>query len=150
MADAFPAVPGAARRTATILAPAPAPAAVAAKAPRLVVEELSPRVNGGDFPVRRVVGEVVTVEATVFTDGHEQLATELLWRPLDEGEWRRVRMEQLPTDRWRATFAPDRLGRYEFAVEGWLDVYGGFRRDFRKKLDAGVAQDVDLDRKSVV
>lgn len=144
MADASPAVPGAARRTATILAPEPAPAAVAAQAPRLVVEELSPRVDGGDFPVRRVVGETVVVEATVFTDGHEQLAAELLWRPLDEGEWRRVRMEQLPTDRWRAAFAPDRLGRYEFAVEGWLNVYGGFRRDFRKKLDAGVAQDVDL------
>ena len=125
------------------LAPAPPPAAVSAQAPRLVVDELTPRVDGGDYPVRRVVGETVTVEATVFADGHEQLAVDLLWRAVDEAEWRRVRMVALPTDRWTAAFTPDRLGRHEFAVEGWLDLWGGFRRDFRKKLDAGVAQPVD-------
>ena len=36
------------------------------------------------------------------------------------------------------------MGRYEFRIEGWLDRFGGFRRDFRKKLDAGVAQTVDF------
>ena len=123
--------------------PPPATAEQAAATPRLVVESLSPSVEGGDYPVRRVVGEEITVEATVFTDGHEQLAVELLWRPCDEAEWRRVPMTALPTDVWTASFTPDRLGRHEYAVEGWLDVFGGFRRDFRKKLDAGVAQDVD-------
>lgn len=123
--------------------PPPATAEQAAATPRLVVESLSPSVEGGDYPVRRVVGEEITVEATVFTDGHEQLAVELLWRPCDETEWRRVPMTALPTDVWTASFTPDRLGRHEYAVEGWLDVFGGFRRDFRKKLDAGVAQDVD-------
>jgi starch synthase (maltosyl-transferring) len=112
-------------------------------APRLVVEELSPRVDGGDYPVRRLVGETVTIEATVFTDGHEQLGVDLLWRAVDEPEWRRVRMAALPTDRWQAEIVLERLGRHEYAVEGWLDIYGGFRRDFRKKLDAGVAQPVD-------
>ena len=123
--------------------PPPTTAEQAAATPRLVVESLSPSVEGGDYPVRRVVGEEITVEATVFTDGHEQLAVELLWRPCDEAEWRRVPMTALPTDVWTASFTPDRLGRHEYAVEGWLDVFGGFRRDFRKKLDAGVAQDVD-------
>jgi starch synthase (maltosyl-transferring) len=52
-------------------------------------------------------------------------------------------MEQLPNDRWRAILPLDRLGRHEFLIEGWLDVYGGYRRDFKKKLDAGVAQGVD-------
>lgn len=126
-----------------VRAPAPWSAAEAARTPRLVVEDLSPRVDGGDYPVRRVVGETVTVEATVFTDGHEQLAVELLWRAVDEPEWHRVRMAALPTDRWTAQITPDRLGRHEFVVEGWLDLWGGFRRDFRKKLDAGVAQPVD-------
>ena len=118
-------------------------AATAATMPRLVVEELTPSVAGGEFPVKRIVGETVQVEATVFADGHEQLATELLWRAGDEGEWRRARMEQLPNDRWTASFPLRRMGRHEFAVEGWLDRFGGFRRDFRKKLDAEVAQPVD-------
>ena len=123
--------------------PPPATAEQAAASPRLVVEALSPSVEGGDYPVRRVVGEEVTVEATVFTDGHEQLAVELLWRPCDATEWQRVPMTALPTDVWTARFTPTRLGRHEYAVEGWLDVFGGFRRDYRKKLEAGVAQQVD-------
>ena len=45
--------------------------------------------------------------------------------------------------RFRFEYALERLGRYEYVVEGWLDRFGGFRRDFRKKLDAGVAQPVE-------
>lgn len=123
-------------------APDPIPARQAGAADRLVVENLRPGVAGG-FPVKRVVGEHVEVEATVFADGHEQLAVELLWRPADAAGWTAVRMEQLPNDLWRASFPLDRLGRHEFRVKAWLDRFGGFRRDFRKKLEAGVAQPVD-------
>jgi starch synthase (maltosyl-transferring) len=131
------------RRTQAVRAPALVEAGEAAGEPRLVVEQITPGVDDGLFPVKRVVGEPVTVTAAVFADGHEQLAAELLWRPVDEREWRRVAMESLPNDGWRASFTPERLGRHEFAVEGWLDRFGGFRRDFGKKLDAGVAQPVD-------
>ncbi|MFB0610729.1 alpha-1,4-glucan--maltose-1-phosphate maltosyltransferase [Aurantiacibacter poecillastricola] len=111
--------------------------------PRLVLEDLSPAIEGGEFPVKRVVGDEVAVEATLFGDGHEQLAAELQWRAIDERKWERTSMEELANDRWAASFSLERLGRYEYVVEGWLDRFGGFRRDFRKKLDAGVAQDVD-------
>ncbi|WP_126173538.1 alpha-1,4-glucan--maltose-1-phosphate maltosyltransferase [Altericroceibacterium xinjiangense] len=111
--------------------------------PRLVIEDISPSVEGGDFPIKRVVGETVTVEATVFADGHEQLAAELRWRPVNEDQWSSARMTQLPNDRWRAEFPVERMGRHEFVVEGWLDRFGGFQRDFAKKWDAKVAQDVD-------
>ncbi|NVD44752.1 alpha-1,4-glucan--maltose-1-phosphate maltosyltransferase [Qipengyuania atrilutea] len=111
--------------------------------PRLVLEDLSPALNGGQFPVKRVVGDEVAVEATLFGDGHEQLAAELQWRAAGERNWQRAPMEELANDRWRGAFSLDTMGRYEYVVEGWLDRFGGFRRDFRKKLDADVAQDVD-------
>lgn len=133
-----------ARRSAPILLEAATDARRAAERPRLVVEQVTPSVAGGDFPVRRVVGERVPVAAKLYGDGHEQLAAELLWRAGDESEWRSVRMEQLPNDSWRADFPLARMGRHEFCVEGWLDRFGGFRRDFHKKLDAGVAQPVDF------
>jgi starch synthase (maltosyl-transferring) len=118
------------------------PVETATEADRLVIEDVRPQVASG-FPVKRVVGERVTVEATIFADGHEQLAAELLWRPTGGSDWTALRMEQLPNDGWRAAFPLERLGRYQFAVEGWLDRFGGFRRDFRKKLEADVAQPVD-------
>ena len=110
---------------------------------RLVIEEISPAVEGGHFPAKRTVGDTVTVGATIFADGHEQLAAELRWRAVDEKAWRRVEMRQLPNDRWTAEFTPERMGRHEFVVEGWLDLFGGFRRDFVKKREAGVDQPVD-------
>jgi len=133
-----------ARRARPItIAPVADRAIEAGAADRIVVEDVRPRVEGGAFPVKRVVGETVTVEATIYADGHEQLAAELLWRAADEDGWNAVRMEQLLNDEWRACFPLERLGRYEFAVQGWLDRFGGFRRDFAKKRDAGVAQPVD-------
>ena len=53
-------------------------------------------------------------------------------------------MLPLANDRWIAHFLLDRLGRYQFAVEAWLDVFGGFQRDYAKKRAAGVAQAVDV------
>ncbi|WP_425230858.1 alpha-1,4-glucan--maltose-1-phosphate maltosyltransferase [Sphingomonas sp.] len=129
--------------TGAILATPPVIAQATAAA-RLVVENVRPRVEGGDFAVKIVTGETVEVQATIFTDGHEQLAAELRWRAVDETEWRCVAMEQLPNDGWRASFTPERMGRHEYVVEGWLDRFGGFRRDLRKKLDAAVAQPVDF------
>jgi starch synthase (maltosyl-transferring) len=128
------------------LAPAKKSAKFAAqRCPRLVVEAVTPSVEGGAFPVRRVVGETVTVEADVFADGHEYLSVELRWRADDASDWQATPMAPLGNDRWRGAFPLPRLGRYHFTVEGWLDRFGGYRRDLAKKLDADVAQPVDLE-----
>ncbi len=121
-----------------------ATASAATQAARLVVENLTPAVEGGDFAVKRVIGDTVEVEADVFADGHEELAAEVLWRPIDERRWRTARMRHAGNDRWEASFRLDRLGRHEFTVEGWLDRFGGFRRDFGKKVEAGVATPGDF------
>jgi starch synthase (maltosyl-transferring) len=121
-----------------------ATAAQSGAAPRLVLEAISPGVEGGDFAVKRVVGDSVAVNATIFADGHEQLAAELRWRSRDGENWNSVRMEPLgKNDLWAAEFTLERLGAHEFVIEAWLDRFGAFRRDFTKKLDAGVAQPVD-------
>jgi starch synthase (maltosyl-transferring) len=128
------------------LAPAKKSATFAARrCPRLVVEDVSPRVEGGAFPVRKIVGETVTVEADVYADGHEYLSVQLRWRADDARDWQATPMTPLGNDRWRAAFPLPRLGRYHFTVDGWLDRFGGYRRDLAKKRDADVTQAVDLE-----
>ncbi len=122
----------------------------AAAASRLVVEEVLPRVDGGDFPVKRTVGEPVDVSAVIFADGHEQLAADLLWRRPGEEGWTRVTMVVGVNDRWTATFTPDILGRHEFKVEAWLDRFGGLQRDLAKKVAAHVALPVDVAEAAMV
>ena len=106
--------------------------------PRIVIERIAPAVDGGHFAVRRVVGERLVVEADVFADGHDVLAAELIWRAADEGTWRSVRMEPLGNDRWRADFAPRRIGHHLYTIEAWWDGYATFCRELETKQKAGI------------
>ncbi len=117
----------------------------AARQPRLVIEDLEPRVDGGPFAVKRTVGERVEVTADVFVDSHAALAVELQWRAQDQDAWRSTPMTMLENDRWAADFALERLGRWEFAVEAWIDRFAGLSADLTKKAEAGVARPVDVD-----
>ena len=52
--------------------------------PTAVIENLQPLIDGGRYPVKRVVGEDLAVEADVFKDGHDVVAAALKWRLLGE------------------------------------------------------------------
>src|SRR4051812_14202672 len=119
-------------------------AAAAAKLPRVVIEHLTPAVEGGDYPVKRVVGERITVEADIFSDGHGELAADLLWRAADEADWRRVPMKFLGNDRWTAHFRPQRVGDHLFSVEAWRDDFASLQHGTLKKRDAGIAIELEL------
>jgi starch synthase (maltosyl-transferring) len=108
-----------------------------ASAPRIVIERIAPSVDGGRFPAKRVIGEPIVIEADVFVDGHDVLGVELLWRSIDRKEWRRLPMQFVSNDRWRAAIHPERIGRYEFTVEAWLDRFGTLAHDIELKRAAG-------------
>ena len=111
-----------------------------AESARIAVEAVLP---GGDFPAKTVVGRAFTVSADIFGDGHDVLAADLLWRPADEPDWRRVSMQRLSNDRWEASVRPDRIGLFHYAVEGWWDRWATFTHDLHAKVAAG--QDVALE-----
>ena len=116
----------------------------AAKGPRVIIENISPRVSGGPFAVKRIVGQTVTVETDAYTDGHDVLAVQLLWKAADEDEWQRAPMTSLGNARWQARFTPFRVGRYLYTAEAWLDEYSTLCRAIRLKRDAGVDISVEL------
>jgi starch synthase (maltosyl-transferring) len=111
-----------------------------AEATRIAVEAVRP---SGEFPAKTVVGRDFIVSADIFGDGHEVLAADLLWQPVDTSDWQRVPMRRLDNDRWEARIRPERIGLYRFAIEGWWDQWGTFTHDLHAKLDAG--QDVTLE-----
>jgi starch synthase (maltosyl-transferring) len=116
----------------------------AGSVPRIAIENVVPTVDDGRFLAKRIIGESITVAADVFTDGHQVLAVELLWRAADEREWRRVGMQLVNNDRWQAAFTPDRIGRHEFTIEAWWDRYRTFCRDLEVKHKAGVDVGVEI------
>src|SRR5580658_7719919 len=105
---------------------------------RVIIEGISPAVDGGRFPVKRTVGDQVRVEADVFTDGHDAIAASLLAHREGHDEWVEIPMRALGsgTDRWTASFRVGELGRYGFKVQGWVDHFETWHRDLLKRIKA--------------
>jgi starch synthase (maltosyl-transferring) len=102
---------------------------------RVVIEGIAPAVDGGRFPIKRVVGDRVEVEADCFADGHDVVACALLWRRAGDA-WRRTPMAALGNDRWRAGFVADALGVWQYTVQAWVDPFLSWRHDFARRVDA--------------
>ena len=118
----------------------------AALQPRLAVEAPSPCVDNGRFPARRIIGDLVDVEADVIADSHDQLAVMLQWRGPDddEGAWRETPMRHVNNDRWTAAFPLQQLGMHQYRIQAWRDAFATFADELTKKHKAGVRTTLEL------
>ena len=107
------------------------------------IEDVYPLIDGGRFPVKRIVGERVEVWADIYRDGHDVVSAALVWRRERDREWRRAPMSHHSNDRWGGSFVPDQPGRYVYAIEAWTDEFATWRHGFQLKQKAGV--DLTLD-----
>jgi starch synthase (maltosyl-transferring) len=114
---------------------------------RVVIEGISPEVDGGRFPAKRTQGDQVRVEADVFTDGHDSIAASILVcrevRREVASEWIEIPMQFLSNDRWTASFRVKQIGRYSVKVHGWVDHFETWRRDLLKRIKAESDAPVD-------
>ena len=121
------------------------PTVARATSARIAIEAVTPSVDGGQFPAKRIAGEMVQVEANLIGDGHGRLAAELLWRAADEAEWRHTPMVALGNDRYAASLPLARVGRYLFTVEAWHDPFASLLDDITKKQQAGAPVALEIE-----
>jgi len=135
------------KRTSLRAAQAPGPAKDSAPGSngrcRTVISGVSPEIEGGQFAIKRTVGETVVVEADIFADGHDLLSAVLLFRSAGEAEWTETPMNPLGNDRWQGAFQVVEMGVYHYTVLAWLDHFKSWQHDLAKKHEAG--QDVAVD-----
>ncbi len=110
---------------------------------RVLIGGVEPEIDDGRFPIKRVIGEPVVVEADVFGDGHDALSGLLLYRREQDSGWSEVPLEFLNNDRWQARFVVAELGRYRYTLTAWIDPFTSWYRDLGKRLEA--RQDVSID-----
>lgn len=107
----------------------------------LFIECVTPLLDGGRYPVKRVVGDTVLVGADIMKEGHDQVAANLLYKGPGDDQWLAAPMTHDPeADRWQGSFVVDSVGQWAFNVEAWTDRFGTWRAGLAKKIDAG--QDV--------
>ncbi|MEZ5193979.1 MAG: maltotransferase domain-containing protein [Nocardioides sp.] len=111
---------------------------------RIPIMDVFPLVDLGRLPAKATVGEPLPVSATVFREGHDALAAELV--PLGPDRKRRppVRMATAPEtpDRYRASFTPDAPGEWGYEIQAWSDPLGTWQHHAEIKVPAGI--DVEL------
>jgi len=107
---------------------------------RIPVQEVMPVVEGGAYPAKATVGELIPVRAQVFREGHDAVnASVILTSPT--GQQTRVDMTHLPPaglDNWEAWVRPDAEGPWTFRVEGWSDPWATWLHNAEAKLPAEV------------
>ena len=108
--------------------------------PSAVIENLQPLVDGGRYPIKRIVGEDLLVEADIFKDGHDVVAAVLKWRVLEKRQWRETPMTFVDNDRWRGVCTLYDSAIYEYTIEAWTDKFSGWRGEFTAKFGAGISE----------
>jgi starch synthase (maltosyl-transferring) len=108
-----------------------------------VIEAFYPTVDGGRFPVKRVVGEIIGVGGDIFADGHDEVRAVLRSRKKGSSQWHERPLVALGNDAWRTDVHLHEMGPHEFQIVAWVDPFQTWLRDFKKRIAVG--QDVKVD-----
>ncbi|WP_153545522.1 maltotransferase domain-containing protein, partial [Streptomyces sp. RB17] len=107
---------------------------------RIPVLDVRPVVQRGRRPAKAVTGESFEVSATVFREGHDAVAANVVLRdPAGRpGPWTPMRELAPGTDRWGATVTAGEPGRWTYTVEAWSDPVATWRHHAGIKIPAGI------------
>ncbi len=110
---------------------------------RVIIEGVAPEIDNGRFPIKRVVGDEVVVEADIYADGHDVLSAVLLYRQEYASKWTETPMELIVNDRWRGSFNVTELGKNYYTIMAWVDHFKSWQQKLIKKAE--VNRDVTID-----
>ncbi len=108
---------------------------------RIQIQYPAPTVDAGRYAAKRCVGDSVTVSADIFRDGHDKLRAVVRYRRAGTRNWSEA--ELVPIDahldgvRWEGEFAVGDQGRWDYVIEAWTDVFGTWRDELQRKVNAG-------------
>ncbi len=107
---------------------------------RIVIQGPSPSVDDGRYPAKRCVGDRVDVSADVFRDGHDLIRAVICYRGPGDTDWHEVGLRRIDAHlggvRWAGQFYVDRPGRWQYTIEAWTDVFGTWRDELQRKVNA--------------
>jgi starch synthase (maltosyl-transferring) len=114
---------------------------------RIPVLDVRPAVQRGRRPAKAVTGETFEISATVFREGHDAVAANVVLKDPEgrAGPWTPMRELAPGTDRWGATVSAGTPGLWTFAVEAWGDPITTWRHHAQIKIPAGMDTELVLE-----
>jgi starch synthase (maltosyl-transferring) len=104
----------------------------------VTIENLEPLDEGGRYPLKRIVGDTLLVQADIFKDGHDLVTARLKWRKIGHTDWQFAPMLPIPNgnDRWKGEAAFFENARFEYTIEAWSDAFRTWQHEFELKFKA--------------
>ena len=102
---------------------------------RVVIDAVTPQINCGEFFIKRIVNEVVNVDAHVLVDGHDVIAASVLFKHEKAKKWNEARMYHVVNDEWKASFVVEKQGFYSYKVQGWVDHPLNWQHGIVRKIE---------------
>ncbi len=112
---------------------------------RVIIDNVSPQIDGGKYPIKRTVGEKVTVAADVITDGHDEVKAVILYKKITDSTWTEAPMKVVSVDKWGGSFRIAEQVPYLYTVKGWVDHFSTWQKGLKKKFDDGQNVAVELE-----
>ncbi|MDN3641997.1 alpha-1,4-glucan--maltose-1-phosphate maltosyltransferase [Lutimonas halocynthiae] len=104
------------------------------KQQRVVIDHVSPQINGGELSIKRVVGQLVNISADILADGHDLLAASILYKHQNEKKWSEVRMAPGHNDDWFGAIKVEKQGVYNYKIEAWVDYALNWQYGIGRKI----------------
>ena len=101
---------------------------------RIIIENVMPQLDGGAFPIKRIVGQTVKVTSAIFADGHDVVEACVKYKHENEKKWKEVRMTPTVNDEWFAEFKVEKQGNYSYFVEAWVDYALNWQHGTERKI----------------
>ncbi len=112
---------------------------------RVRIERVSPSIDRGRYPVKRIVEEPLDIEADIIADGHEPLRVLLEVREPGERDWQGHAMFPGGNDLWIGQLVFRREGMAEFRISAWIDEVVHWQDSLEKKYRAGQREDLEVE-----
>ena len=102
---------------------------------RVVIDFVSPQINNGEFFIKRVINEVVNVDAHILADGHDVIGASVLYKHEGTSKWQESRMELIINDEWKTSFIVEKQGFYTYKIQAWIDYALNWQHGIERKID---------------
>ena len=99
----------------------------------LIIEHVEPELDGGRYPVKRIVGDTLEVTADIFKEGHDTIAGILRCKVHGEKHWQEVPMHHVDNDRWTGSFVLSENTRYLYTIGAYIKSFETWRAELIKK-----------------
>ena len=111
---------------------------------RIAISDVWPEIDGGRYPAKAAIGDVVDIECDLLTDGHDQLRAVVLVLSPTTGRWTGTPMQSVGNDRWRASIELTEIGTHKFVIEAWRSPFATWASQAKARLEAGQDLGVEI------